>query len=171
MRISLRPSALRYAVPRSASARALAGCAVGPNFHRPQAPKEAGYTVAPLPDKTTATPGPSGDAQQFVDGPGCGLPVVGGIRLCRASTPWSSGRSARIRRCARRRRRCARRRRWSTRSRVTSGRASARTTTSSGRSCRATPRPPRRPASRAMARSSFRVRRPSPSLTTSKPRS
>ena len=39
---------------------ALAGCAVGPNFHRPQAPQDAGYTVAPLPDKTTATPGPVG---------------------------------------------------------------------------------------------------------------
>ncbi len=47
---------------------ALAGCAVGPNFHRPQAPKDAGYTVAALPEKTTSTPGPSGDAQQFVMG-------------------------------------------------------------------------------------------------------
>ena len=46
----------------------LAACAVGPNFHRPQAPKDAGYGVAPLPDKTTSTPGPSGDAQRFVMG-------------------------------------------------------------------------------------------------------
>ncbi len=64
MTISLRPSAL-FVLAGLAS---LAACAVGPNFHRPQAPKEAGYTVAPLPDKTTATPGPSGDAQQFVMG-------------------------------------------------------------------------------------------------------
>jgi NodT family efflux transporter outer membrane factor (OMF) lipoprotein len=41
---------------------------VGPNFHRPPPPKEAGYTVAALPEKTTSTPGPSGDAQQFVMG-------------------------------------------------------------------------------------------------------
>jgi NodT family efflux transporter outer membrane factor (OMF) lipoprotein len=66
----LRPSALRL----RSSARCcivlagLAGCAVGPNFHRPQAPKDAGYSVAALPEKTTATPGPSGDAQQFVLG-------------------------------------------------------------------------------------------------------
>ena len=46
----------------------LAGCAVGPNFHRPQAPKDAGYTVAPLPDKTTSTQGPSGDAQHLALG-------------------------------------------------------------------------------------------------------
>ena len=89
------------------SRRSLAGCAVGPNFHRPEPPKEAGYTVAPLPDKTTATPGPSGDAQQFVDGPGCGLPMVGGIRLrghqClgRAGVSrQSDGRAPRRRRCA-----------------------------------------------------------------------
>jgi NodT family efflux transporter outer membrane factor (OMF) lipoprotein len=56
----LRPSALFCAILAS-----LAGCAVGPNFHRPQAPKDAGYTVTPLPGKTTSTPGPSGDAQQF----------------------------------------------------------------------------------------------------------
>jgi NodT family efflux transporter outer membrane factor (OMF) lipoprotein len=47
---------------------ALTGCAVGPNFHKPQAPKDAGYTVAPLPDQTASTPGPSGDAQTFVMG-------------------------------------------------------------------------------------------------------
>jgi NodT family efflux transporter outer membrane factor (OMF) lipoprotein len=60
MTLWLRLSALFCAI--------LAGCAVGPNFHRPQAPKDARYTVAPLPDKTTSTPGPSGDAQQFIMG-------------------------------------------------------------------------------------------------------
>jgi NodT family efflux transporter outer membrane factor (OMF) lipoprotein len=41
---------------------------VGPNFHRPEAPKDAGYTVAALPDKTSSTKGPAGDAQQFMRG-------------------------------------------------------------------------------------------------------
>jgi len=47
---------------------ALAGCAVGPNFHRPQAPKDAGYSVAALPEKTAATEGVAGDAQRFAMG-------------------------------------------------------------------------------------------------------
>jgi NodT family efflux transporter outer membrane factor (OMF) lipoprotein len=63
MKLWLGPSALCCVILSS-----LAGCAVGPNFHRPQAPKDAGYTIAPLPDKTTSTPGPSGDAQQFAMG-------------------------------------------------------------------------------------------------------
>ena len=44
------------------------GCAVGPNFHKPAPPKEAGYTTAPLPDKTTGSPGAAGDAQTFLMG-------------------------------------------------------------------------------------------------------
>ena len=46
----------------------LAGCAVGPNFHKPSAPHDAGYTTAALPDRTSATTGPGGDAQRFVMG-------------------------------------------------------------------------------------------------------
>lgn len=45
-----------------------AGCAVGPNFKKPAAPKAPGYTPTP-PTTTTATPNlPGGEAQQFVDG-------------------------------------------------------------------------------------------------------
>jgi NodT family efflux transporter outer membrane factor (OMF) lipoprotein len=37
---------------------------VGPNFHRPAPPKDAGYLVAPLPEQTAASPElPGGDAQ------------------------------------------------------------------------------------------------------------
>jgi NodT family efflux transporter outer membrane factor (OMF) lipoprotein len=45
-----------------------AGCAVGPNFHRPAAPKDAGYAAAPLPGGTSSAPGPAGDAQVFLSG-------------------------------------------------------------------------------------------------------
>ena len=53
---------------RSASLRSPpAGCAVGPEFHQPQAPAGAGYLTAPLPedDRGGRTPG---DAQHFVAG-------------------------------------------------------------------------------------------------------
>ncbi|MHB8453732.1 MAG: efflux transporter outer membrane subunit [Acidiferrobacterales bacterium] len=46
----------------------LAGCAVGPDFHEPAAPKTATYTAAPLPSETVATPGAAGAAQRFVAG-------------------------------------------------------------------------------------------------------
>jgi NodT family efflux transporter outer membrane factor (OMF) lipoprotein len=45
-----------------------AGCAVGPNFHKPAAPKGAGYTTDPLPARTASAPGPGGDAQTFLSG-------------------------------------------------------------------------------------------------------
>jgi NodT family efflux transporter outer membrane factor (OMF) lipoprotein len=45
-----------------------AGCAVGPNFKRPAAPKVPGYTPAP-PSTTSSTPNvPGGETQQFVEG-------------------------------------------------------------------------------------------------------
>lgn len=47
---------------------AVAGCAVGPRFHTPQAPPNAGYTPSPLPPRTASTPVPGGDAQRFVMG-------------------------------------------------------------------------------------------------------
>jgi NodT family efflux transporter outer membrane factor (OMF) lipoprotein len=46
----------------------LAGCAVGPDFHRPEAPKDAGYSPKPLPQTIAAVPVKGGEAQQFVDG-------------------------------------------------------------------------------------------------------
>ena len=46
----------------------VAGCAVGPNFHKPQAPDGAGYTTTPLPDATAAANIHGGDAQRLVIG-------------------------------------------------------------------------------------------------------
>jgi NodT family efflux transporter outer membrane factor (OMF) lipoprotein len=46
----------------------VAGCAVGPNFHRPAAPAGAGYTTAPLPEATASANVLGGDAQRFVMG-------------------------------------------------------------------------------------------------------
>jgi NodT family efflux transporter outer membrane factor (OMF) lipoprotein len=44
------------------------GCAVGPNFKKPAAPKVPGYTPTP-PTTTSTTPNvPGGEAQQFVEG-------------------------------------------------------------------------------------------------------
>src|SRR5579885_578476 len=47
---------------------ALAGCAVGPNYHRPDAPKVDRYTAQPLPAQTAAADTPGGDAQRFLEG-------------------------------------------------------------------------------------------------------
>jgi NodT family efflux transporter outer membrane factor (OMF) lipoprotein len=46
----------------------LAGCAVGPDFQRPDPPQVAGYTVTALPAQTVSAPGSLGDAQRFVAG-------------------------------------------------------------------------------------------------------
>jgi NodT family efflux transporter outer membrane factor (OMF) lipoprotein len=51
-----------------ASALLLAGCAVGPDFKRPDAPKDGGYAPQPLPDQTAQTGVPGGAAQRFVAG-------------------------------------------------------------------------------------------------------
>ncbi len=47
---------------------ALAGCAVGPNYHRPDAPSVDRYTVQPLPAQTVSTDTAGGDAQRFLEG-------------------------------------------------------------------------------------------------------
>jgi len=44
---------------------ALAGCTVGPDFHRPAAPTVTGYVPGTLPGQTAATTGLAGDAQAF----------------------------------------------------------------------------------------------------------
>lgn len=49
-----------------ALALAAAGCTVGPDFHRPEAPPVAAWVEGGLPDATVATPGPGGDAQRFL---------------------------------------------------------------------------------------------------------
>jgi len=46
----------------------ISGCAVGPNFHRPEAPAAAGYTAEP-PTATASSPNvPGGEEQRFVNG-------------------------------------------------------------------------------------------------------
>src|SRR5580698_5418276 len=42
-------------------------CAVGPQFHRPQAPANAGYTPTPLPDSSASAPIHGGEAQRLVN--------------------------------------------------------------------------------------------------------
>jgi NodT family efflux transporter outer membrane factor (OMF) lipoprotein len=69
--LSLRYSASRPAVSRGAAfgiALALAGCAVGPDFKSPDAPKTGGYTVEKLKPLTNAAPIHGGEAQSFVSG-------------------------------------------------------------------------------------------------------
>ncbi|HJU08706.1 MAG TPA: efflux transporter outer membrane subunit [Rhodanobacteraceae bacterium] len=52
----------------SALVLALAGCAVGPNYHRPDAPAVDRYTAQPLPAQTASTDTAGGDAQRFLAG-------------------------------------------------------------------------------------------------------
>ena len=47
---------------------ALGGCALGPDFHHPDAPPAASYDTDPAQPATVATSGPGGAAQQFVAG-------------------------------------------------------------------------------------------------------
>ncbi|WP_216839227.1 efflux transporter outer membrane subunit [Caulobacter sp. S45] len=46
----------------------LAGCAVGPDFHAPAAPSDAGFTHSALPDPTVSSPVKGGEAQSFTTG-------------------------------------------------------------------------------------------------------
>jgi NodT family efflux transporter outer membrane factor (OMF) lipoprotein len=46
----------------------LAGCAAGPDFHRPSPPGTKGYTETPLASETASAPGVGGDAQGFMTG-------------------------------------------------------------------------------------------------------
>jgi NodT family efflux transporter outer membrane factor (OMF) lipoprotein len=50
------------------AATLLAGCAVGPDFHRPTAPHVSGYTQGGLPPLTAETDVAGGEAQRFVQG-------------------------------------------------------------------------------------------------------
>jgi NodT family efflux transporter outer membrane factor (OMF) lipoprotein len=47
---------------------AIAGCAVGPDYHRPDAPAVNRFTAQPLPAATVSTQAANGDAQRFLDG-------------------------------------------------------------------------------------------------------
>ena len=62
----LKSAARRAAV--SVAVLALAGCAVGPNFREPAAPRVERYTTAALPAATVATGAAGGDAQRFLAG-------------------------------------------------------------------------------------------------------
>src|SRR6202034_618944 len=44
-----------------------AGCAVGPQYHRPQAPANAGYAPTPLPEASASAPIHGGEAQRLVN--------------------------------------------------------------------------------------------------------
>jgi NodT family efflux transporter outer membrane factor (OMF) lipoprotein len=58
---------LRFCCGAAAAATMMfvAACAVGPDFHRPPSPGEAGYTAEPLPAETAAADVPGGAAQRF----------------------------------------------------------------------------------------------------------
>jgi len=58
---------IRIALLASAAAFA-AGCAVGPRYHRPEAPANAGYAPAPLPETSASAPIHGGEAQRLVNG-------------------------------------------------------------------------------------------------------
>src|SRR6202041_2262951 len=47
---------------------ALTGCAVGPNFHRPDPPPVNGYTPEPLARRTAGAKVSAGESQRFVKG-------------------------------------------------------------------------------------------------------
>lgn len=70
----LLPSKSRTRARRAATALAvlailvLSGCAVGPNYQRPDAPAVDRYTTQPLPATTASSATPGGDAQRFLAG-------------------------------------------------------------------------------------------------------
>jgi NodT family efflux transporter outer membrane factor (OMF) lipoprotein len=45
----------------------VSSCAVGPHYHRPQAPTEAGYAPTPLPESSAAAPVHGGEAQRLMN--------------------------------------------------------------------------------------------------------
>ena len=58
----------RKAAIAIASTLLLAGCAVGPSFRPPPPPRVAGYTMKPLPARTSGAPVQGGQAQRLVRG-------------------------------------------------------------------------------------------------------
>jgi NodT family efflux transporter outer membrane factor (OMF) lipoprotein len=50
------------------SAAFAASCAVGPRYHRPEAPANAGYSPTPLPQTSASAPTHGGDVQTFISG-------------------------------------------------------------------------------------------------------
>ena len=60
-----------------------AGCAVGPDFKRPDAPQAQSYTAAPLPAQTAAAKGEAGKVQTFHNG--ADIPAQWWTQIGRAS--------------------------------------------------------------------------------------
>jgi NodT family efflux transporter outer membrane factor (OMF) lipoprotein len=58
----------RKIVAAAFAAMMAAGCTVGPDFRRPEAPKSTSYTAGKLPQETTSAPAAGGEAQRFVSG-------------------------------------------------------------------------------------------------------
>ena len=46
----------------------IAGCAVGPRYHKPEAPANADYAPTPLPEASSSAPIHGGDVQHFISG-------------------------------------------------------------------------------------------------------
>jgi NodT family efflux transporter outer membrane factor (OMF) lipoprotein len=60
------PAAFLAAAGLAVAAAGTAGCAAGPDFHRPEPPKSVGYAPLPLPPQTAASPDiAGGDVQHF----------------------------------------------------------------------------------------------------------
>jgi len=60
------PATLLAAASLAVAAAVTAGCAAGPDFHRPEPPKAVGYAPLPLPPQTAASPDiAGGDVQHF----------------------------------------------------------------------------------------------------------
>jgi NodT family efflux transporter outer membrane factor (OMF) lipoprotein len=55
-----------YLAPLILSATLAASCAVGPRFHRPEAPANAGYAPQPLPESSASAPVHGGEAQRLI---------------------------------------------------------------------------------------------------------
>ncbi len=58
----------RGALAAALAAAAIAGCAAGPDFHRPAAPAVSSYTAAPLPAATVEAKVAGGESQRFAAG-------------------------------------------------------------------------------------------------------
>jgi len=65
--MSVVPALVRTALLVIAVALA-ASCAVGPRFHRPEAPANAGYAPQPLPESSASAPVHGGEAQRLIGG-------------------------------------------------------------------------------------------------------
>jgi len=59
---------MRTTVLTTVSVALAAGCAVGPNYHRPDAPANAGYAPTPLPQASASAPIHGGEEQRLISG-------------------------------------------------------------------------------------------------------